>query len=146
MPDLSQIRTICVFIVIFLSSFSDGSFESLITSDETEVFHEEGDSVTLSCSYSSAISLHWYRQYPKSAPEYILSILQTSGRVQSPENLDSRFSVRLNGKKNRVDLIISSAKVSDSALYYCALEPTGTGNTKTQYKNLPKQSRKDIDP
>uniref|UniRef100_A0A672PZX7 T-cell receptor alpha/delta variable 19.0 n=1 Tax=Sinocyclocheilus grahami TaxID=75366 RepID=A0A672PZX7_SINGR len=101
----------------------------------TEV--HEGANITLSCSYLTAISLHWYRQYPRSAPEYLLLILQISGRVQSTENLDSRFSARLNEKKNRVDLIISSVKVTDSALYYCALEPTVTGNLYTLCKNLP---------
>uniref|UniRef100_A0A8C2HKA6 T-cell receptor alpha/delta variable 19.0 n=1 Tax=Cyprinus carpio TaxID=7962 RepID=A0A8C2HKA6_CYPCA len=114
--------------IILLCAVGSGKFESPITSDQTEVFDEEGANLTLSCSYSTAISLHWYRQYPRSAPENLLLIFQTSGRVQSTENLDSRVSARLNEKKNRVDLIISSVKVTDSALYYCALEPTVTGN------------------
>uniref|UniRef100_A0A672Q6U8 Ig-like domain-containing protein n=1 Tax=Sinocyclocheilus grahami TaxID=75366 RepID=A0A672Q6U8_SINGR len=77
--------------------------------------------VTLSCSYSSAHSLQWYRQYPGSAPQFLVLIIE---------------SLRKEKEINRVDLKISSAVVSDSALYYCALRPTVTGNTRTLYKNL----------
>ncbi|CAM4590639.1 unnamed protein product [Leuciscus chuanchicus] len=35
----------------------------------------------------------------------------------------------------RMDLEISSASVSHSALYYCAVRPTVKGNTLTPYKN-----------
>ncbi len=38
-------------------------------------------------------------------------------------------------------LTISSTEVIDSAVYYCALVPTVTGNTTTLYKN---RVRKDI--
>uniref|UniRef100_A0A9J7XTD8 Ig-like domain-containing protein n=1 Tax=Cyprinus carpio carpio TaxID=630221 RepID=A0A9J7XTD8_CYPCA len=105
----------------------------------------EGSNVTLSCSYSSAdylycyssaYYLHWYRQYPGSAPEFIV-LISDSAKEAKESYVDSRFMTKVSkGKENHVDLEISSASITDSALYYCALEPTVTGNTRTLYKNL----------
>ncbi|KAK3505845.1 hypothetical protein QTP70_019504 [Hemibagrus guttatus] len=93
---------------------------------------DEGDDVTLSCSYSGTVrNLQWYRQYPKSKPDFLLYILENGDL--SP-NIPPRMSAKV--KDKQVDLIISSAAVSDSALYYCALQPTVTGNPAALYKNL----------
>ncbi|KAL2097870.1 hypothetical protein ACEWY4_007077 [Coilia grayii] len=48
-----------------------------------------------------------------------------------PENLRLNATV----KSNQVSLVISSATILDSAVYYCALQPTVTGTTTTLYKN-----------
>uniref|UniRef100_A0A8C1I115 Ig-like domain-containing protein n=1 Tax=Cyprinus carpio carpio TaxID=630221 RepID=A0A8C1I115_CYPCA len=111
--------------------FAGASNGDTIKPDKTEEFVAEGSSVNLSCSYSSAWSLLWYRQYPGSAPEFLVLTLDGEKEAQTSK-VDQRFST--NNRKeeqNRVDLIISSVAVSDSALYYCALSPTVTGNTRT---------------
>uniref|UniRef100_A0A8C1JU55 T-cell receptor alpha/delta variable 25.0.3 n=1 Tax=Cyprinus carpio TaxID=7962 RepID=A0A8C1JU55_CYPCA len=110
------------------------SFGNVITPVESHVSGTEGDIISLSCSYSSARSLFWYHQYPGSAPEFLFLILHATGEVlQKSKTVDQdpRFSAKLNEKKTHVDLEISSAKVSDSAMYYCALEPTVTGKQTT---------------
>uniref|UniRef100_A0A8D0D9B2 Ig-like domain-containing protein n=1 Tax=Sander lucioperca TaxID=283035 RepID=A0A8D0D9B2_SANLU len=98
----------------------------------------EGRSVTLSCTYSvQADNLQWYRQDPGSAPQFLLLITDTtSPSVVEATPPHPRLNATLNKEKNQVDLKIISAEVSDSAVYYCAVRLTVTGNTKTLYKNL----------
>ncbi|CAM4590621.1 unnamed protein product [Leuciscus chuanchicus] len=65
-------------------------------------------------------------------------IIQSTGKVSQKSEIvdrDPRFSGKVNEKKTHVHLEISTAKVTDSAMYYCAMEPTVTGNTRTLYKN-----------
>ncbi|KAI5085600.1 hypothetical protein C0J45_23679, partial [Silurus meridionalis] len=94
---------------------------------------DEDESVTLSCRYKTSDTtpyLHWYRQQPKSIPAFLLNIMQTGTLLsEKPPQMDAKI------RGDEVDLIISSAAVSDSALYYCALAPTVTGNPAALYKN-----------
>uniref|UniRef100_A0AAZ3Q6P0 Ig-like domain-containing protein n=1 Tax=Oncorhynchus tshawytscha TaxID=74940 RepID=A0AAZ3Q6P0_ONCTS len=105
------------------------------------VYAEVGSNVLLSCNFSSAYNLLWYKQSPGSAPQYLLLIPHSTGTEYRADSLDSRFSGKLNKEKTRVDLKISSAEVTDSAMYYCALRPTVTGNPETLYKNLTSPER-----
>uniref|UniRef100_A0A672PZW0 T-cell receptor alpha/delta variable 3.0.3 n=1 Tax=Sinocyclocheilus grahami TaxID=75366 RepID=A0A672PZW0_SINGR len=91
-----------------------------------------GRDVTLSCNYSGNVrNLQWYRQYPGSKPENI--IFYTESKSQSEPKL-RLYAVADKGIK-RMNLSIYSTELDDSALYYCALEPTVTGNTTALYKN-----------
>ncbi|KAK3545971.1 hypothetical protein QTP70_017437 [Hemibagrus guttatus] len=94
---------------------------------------DEGDDVTLSCSYKgfsgTVYNLQWYRQYPKFRPEFLLYLTPSGPTIRS------QMSAIVHGDE-QMDLIISSAAVSDSALYYCALQPTVTRNPAALYKNL----------
>ncbi|XP_055721768.1 uncharacterized protein LOC129813492 [Salvelinus fontinalis] len=117
-----------------------------VTPDKEEYTPTEGSSVSLSCTYetsSSNIYLYWYQQYPNQAPQFLLcDTLEADITPTSPEEYyleGSRVKISCNytnKERTCVYLEISSAEVTDSALYYCALRPTVTGNTDTLFKNL----------
>ncbi|KAI5611409.1 hypothetical protein C0J50_9246, partial [Silurus asotus] len=116
--------------------FSDSMGDSINTSLTHEVVNE-GDDVTLSCSYSTSATysyLHWYRQHPNSNPQFLLYIYDSTGGKS--DSIPPRLNVKVDKKNKHVQLIISSAAVSDSDLYYCALAPTVTENPAALYKNL----------
>jgi hypothetical protein len=46
------------------------------------------------------------------------------------------MTISIDKVEKLVDLKISSADVTDSALYYCAMKTTVTENSDTLYKNL----------
>uniref|UniRef100_A0A3B1JZ08 Ig-like domain-containing protein n=1 Tax=Astyanax mexicanus TaxID=7994 RepID=A0A3B1JZ08_ASTMX len=82
----------------------------------------EGSSTTLSCTYTgSPLNLHWFQQKPGSRPEFLMLIDEATKIKITAKPPDPRLSIRLH-TSNKVDLIISSTAVSDSALYYCALQ------------------------
>uniref|UniRef100_A0AAR2LSY2 Ig-like domain-containing protein n=1 Tax=Pygocentrus nattereri TaxID=42514 RepID=A0AAR2LSY2_PYGNA len=91
----------------------------------------EDQTLTLSCKYSSSnVYLYWYRQYPSSKLDFLL-YTDESGRVSgSPP---PGFTAKVQNKI--MNLEISSAKLSDSAPYYCASRPTVTRSPATLYKN-----------
>uniref|UniRef100_A0A669EAZ4 Ig-like domain-containing protein n=1 Tax=Oreochromis niloticus TaxID=8128 RepID=A0A669EAZ4_ORENI len=89
-----------------------------ITPQRDKVTETEGQPVTLTCDYQTSDSdvwLHWYRHHSDlQAPQFIL---YKGAKSKSDKTL--------------MTLQISSAAVTDSAVYYCALQPTVTGNTRT---------------
>ncbi len=98
----------------------------------------EGKDVTLICSYTGNVqNLQWYRQYPGSKPEHLIMFFETIPKSDHA----LRLTAAADKAAKNMTLTISSTEVKDSAMYYCALEPTVTGNTTTLYKN---RVRKDI--
>ncbi|XP_029309103.1 uncharacterized protein LOC115022271 [Cottoperca gobio] len=124
----------CVSSLMFLLLLKGVSCD-VLTPVKREGYSLEGSSVTLSYKYSKGATdyFFWYRQYPGKPPEFIISHLE-SGKILA--NPVSGLSVEVSEDKTRMDLQISSAAVTDSAVYYCAVRPTVTGNTRTLYTNL----------
>ncbi|KAI5607913.1 hypothetical protein C0J50_9739 [Silurus asotus] len=108
---------------------------SSIKPEETTLSVTEGSNITLSCTYTGSVnSLHWYQQNPGSKPEFLLLIQEASELVTKAQPPHPRLSIKLDKTNKKVDLHITSAAVSDSALYYCALTPTVTENPTPLYK------------
>uniref|UniRef100_A0A3B5M7V7 Ig-like domain-containing protein n=1 Tax=Xiphophorus couchianus TaxID=32473 RepID=A0A3B5M7V7_9TELE len=82
-----------------------------------------GESLTLRCTFKPRNSF----------PKYMLKEY-----VKLPDNAPEFSKDRFDAKVNNsaFDLKIHNLHPSDSAVYYCALQPTVTGNTRTLYKNL----------
>uniref|UniRef100_A0A672PEW0 Ig-like domain-containing protein n=1 Tax=Sinocyclocheilus grahami TaxID=75366 RepID=A0A672PEW0_SINGR len=69
------------------------------------------------CSVNSRLDqAAWYRQYPAAKPEFLLFVTEYS-------KFKERFHANLS--TTSVPLTIQDVRVSDSAVYYCALRPTG---------------------
>uniref|UniRef100_A0A3P9B5H1 Ig-like domain-containing protein n=1 Tax=Maylandia zebra TaxID=106582 RepID=A0A3P9B5H1_9CICH len=95
--------------------------------------------VTLHCLYNtsslSGTYLYWYKQDGNNSPKFILS--RVSGdQGNTADEFKERFSSTLDSSIRSAPLKIQKLQLSDSAVYYCALQPTVTGNSKTLYKNL----------
>ncbi|XP_051809596.1 uncharacterized protein LOC127535478 [Acanthochromis polyacanthus] len=110
--------------------------EDKVMQPSGDVIAAEGDTVTLDCTFetsSNTRTLFWYKQEVNGFPKYILR-RGYSGADNAPEFHKYKFDAEL--KKTSVPLKIQKLQLSDSAVYYCALQPTVTGNSKTLYKNL----------
>uniref|UniRef100_A0AAY5ETD0 Ig-like domain-containing protein n=1 Tax=Electrophorus electricus TaxID=8005 RepID=A0AAY5ETD0_ELEEL len=79
-------------------------------------------------------ALQWYVQYSRSRPEFIDYIFLS--QIDKDSVLPG-MPVNLDKNQSRVDLLISFATISNSAMYYCALAPTVTGNPAMLYKKPP---------
>uniref|UniRef100_A0A3P9JBM2 Ig-like domain-containing protein n=1 Tax=Oryzias latipes TaxID=8090 RepID=A0A3P9JBM2_ORYLA len=87
-----------------------------------EVIAAEGDSLTLNCTFETidkSAYLFWYKQEVNSYPKYMLKRDTYGTNENAPEFNKDRFDAELKDKS--VPLQISSAAVTDSAVYYCAL-------------------------
>uniref|UniRef100_A0A672H6Q1 Ig-like domain-containing protein n=1 Tax=Salarias fasciatus TaxID=181472 RepID=A0A672H6Q1_SALFA len=89
-----------------------------------EVTADEGHSVTLDCLYNTTSSdeyLFWYKQEGNKSFKFILSRFKLGeGKTEDEE----KYSSTLDSSLRSVPLKIQKLELSDSAVYYCALQPT----------------------
>uniref|UniRef100_A0A8C1YEZ1 Ig-like domain-containing protein n=1 Tax=Cyprinus carpio TaxID=7962 RepID=A0A8C1YEZ1_CYPCA len=94
--------------------------DSIEPKEKDDIIRRERESVTMSCTYdssSSTVMLYWYRQYLNREPQFLL---RKGARSWSGEDIpDRRFQTTTS--QSSTELTITSATLSDSALYYCAL-------------------------
>uniref|UniRef100_A0A8C3SG65 Ig-like domain-containing protein n=1 Tax=Chelydra serpentina TaxID=8475 RepID=A0A8C3SG65_CHESE len=91
-----------------------------------EVRISEGQSVTLHCNFTTVDPspyLFWYRQYPNQPPQHILT--KTKFDVPDQTLAQGKFSASLHLGNKTVPFKIEAVSQQESAVYYCALRPTG---------------------
>uniref|UniRef100_A0A3Q3FLA4 Ig-like domain-containing protein n=1 Tax=Labrus bergylta TaxID=56723 RepID=A0A3Q3FLA4_9LABR len=96
--------------------FSECKGEDRVIQPTEDVFASEGDTVTLDCTFETtrtSPTLFWYRQKCNDFPRYML---------KSYSDNAEKFNATINGKS--VPLKIQKLQLTDSAVYYCALQPT----------------------
>ncbi|KAL1280555.1 hypothetical protein QQF64_015155 [Cirrhinus molitorella] len=118
--------------IIFSLLKENAAADDVIKPVFTEKHVLEGKDVTLICNYTETVqNLQWYRQYPGSKPVHLIMFFETIPKSDP----DLRLNAAADKATKTMNLTISSTEVKDSAMYYCALVPTVTGNTTTLYKN-----------
>ncbi|KAK0144427.1 T cell receptor alpha variable 38-1 [Merluccius polli] len=111
--------------------------EDRVIQTREDVIATEGHTVSLGCTFetiSANAYLFWYKQDINDFPRFILSRFTYGGGHNAAEFNKDRFDAQI--QNTSVPLRIQNLQMSDSALYYCGLKPTVTGNTDSLYKNL----------
>uniref|UniRef100_A0A667WM56 Ig-like domain-containing protein n=1 Tax=Myripristis murdjan TaxID=586833 RepID=A0A667WM56_9TELE len=87
-------------------------FQPIVIQHGGDVIATEGETITLGCTFETSDNKNFMlQQFPK-----------------------EKFDAQINDTS--VPLKIQKLQPSDSAVYYCAVKPTVTGNTQSLYKNL----------
>ncbi|XP_045907210.1 T cell receptor alpha variable 14/delta variable 4 [Micropterus dolomieu] len=124
--------------ILILTLWLECKGEDRVTQPAGDVIAAEGDTVTLGCTFETSNpspTLFWYKQDGNNSPKFMLSRFQRD-EGKTADDIKDRFSSTVDSTSKSVPLKIQKLQLSDSAVYYCALQPTVTGNTKTLYKNL----------
>uniref|UniRef100_A0A3B3ZZW4 Ig-like domain-containing protein n=1 Tax=Periophthalmus magnuspinnatus TaxID=409849 RepID=A0A3B3ZZW4_9GOBI len=108
-----------------------------VTQTQGDASVPQGHTATIQCTFKTLDSnpgLFWYKQENGGFPKYMMRRFKSGFADNSQEFKKPKFDAELMGTS--FSLKIQDVDVTDSAVYYCALQPTVTGNTKTLNKNL----------
>uniref|UniRef100_A0A4W3GBW0 Ig-like domain-containing protein n=1 Tax=Callorhinchus milii TaxID=7868 RepID=A0A4W3GBW0_CALMI len=112
-------------ILLYLLQHYRNSLQGTGNQPIAEIRVEEGKDVKLSCTLqkiSDTSYLYWYRQVSRNAPVFILQ--SVAGKDNKSPDFPDRFSSKVDKSNEDFKLSIVTVLIMDSAMYYCAKEPT----------------------
>uniref|UniRef100_A0A673GB15 Ig-like domain-containing protein n=1 Tax=Sinocyclocheilus rhinocerous TaxID=307959 RepID=A0A673GB15_9TELE len=118
---LLTFRLLNVYTYFPKNSMSSG--QDRVEQSFREITTSERDQVIVRCNYTTTDTnpyLFWYQQLPNRSPTFILNKF-TFGEGNTEPDFKKRFSATLDSTSRTVPLMIKDVRVSDSAVYYCAL-------------------------
>ncbi|XP_039463764.1 T cell receptor alpha chain MC.7.G5-like isoform X1 [Oreochromis aureus] len=121
--------------IILAALFFECKGEDKVIQEQGDVIAAEGVTVTLDCRYETTDAypyLFWYKQEINEFPKYVLRRDTTGTEDNDQEFPKDRFDAKINKIQQSVPLKIQKLHLSDSAVYYCALQPTG-GNYRLYF-------------
>lgn len=90
---------------------------------------QEGASSTLRCKFSTSTSnVQWFRQNPGGG---LINLFY----IPSGTKVNGRLTATTHPKERNSSLHISSSQTTDSAIYFCAVEPQCSPGTCSLYTN-----------
>ncbi|XP_034038531.1 uncharacterized protein LOC117521332 [Thalassophryne amazonica] len=113
--------------ILILTLWLECKGEDRVIQRTADVIAAEGHHVTLQCSFETSDPspyLFWYQQELNGSPKFMLKRDKFGTRRNAAEFNKERFDAEVN--KTSVDLKIQKLQLRDSAVYYCALQPTMT--------------------
>uniref|UniRef100_A0A3B4EJL5 Ig-like domain-containing protein n=1 Tax=Pygocentrus nattereri TaxID=42514 RepID=A0A3B4EJL5_PYGNA len=108
------------------SIFTECRGKDTVFQPRRQKWASERETVTLDCEYNTTSldpTLLWYQQKDQHPPKYI-SLKSKFGAGDTAAEFRERF--HSNFSTRTAPLMIQKLSVSDSAVYYCALQPTVT--------------------
>lgn len=134
----SALCTLLSALVVLLCSSPECKGEDTVTQPEGDASVFKGHTATINCTFErsnfSNYYLFWYKQKDADSPKYMLRRDTFGTENNSPDFDKSRFDAEI--KKNSVYLKIQDVRVSDSAVYYCALRHSDRKHQNSEQKPL----------
>ncbi|MBN3321918.1 TVA3 protein, partial [Atractosteus spatula] len=109
-----------------------------VNQSESSITVKEEKHVMIPCSYkdaSGSFYMFWYFQALNQAPYAIYNELLKDESI--PKKFKNRLSADHDKAQRTFHLQISSVELSDSSVYFCALQPTVRAAAPAPHRNLP---------
>ncbi|XP_038573126.1 uncharacterized protein LOC119901623, partial [Micropterus salmoides] len=121
--------------ILILTLWLECKGEDRVTQPAGDVIAAEGDTVTLGCTFETSDQypyLYWYKQEVNESPKYMLKSYSKTTDFDAEFTKD-RFNATIKDKS--VPLKIQKLQLSDSAVYYCAVQSTNLVLMKTKQRD-----------